>query len=104
MSMGFAIKQKDGDVVVSLHSILDMAAAEGLLTCLRESVSKNKNVILDASNIERVSTPCMQIILATAKKVETNGHIFGLLNPSVALERGMRELGMMDYLNNWRSN
>lgn len=104
MNDAFSI-QSDGDnVVIGLVSILDMSVADDLLSQLRESVAGHKNLSLNAQNVERLSTPCVQIMLAAATEIENKGGRFTVENASKGFERSMRELGLSDHLKNWSAN
>ncbi len=104
MSEAFEIKAENDQVILKLLPILDMAAADDFLESLKSCVSQNKNLTLDGAEVERVSTPCIQVLLAAASKVEKAGGQFSIVNATPMFERGMRELGVLDDLNNWSKN
>lgn len=104
MSETFPIERQDQTAVMKMTSVLDMSCSGELLTVLRKAVSTSKNLSLDVIDVERVSTPSIQVILAAAKKVEQAGGEFLILNVSSGFERGMRELGLMEYLGKWRKS
>ncbi|WP_135078275.1 STAS domain-containing protein [Terasakiella sp. SH-1] len=104
MSDSFSIKVNDGTSELSLIPILDMAVAEELLLSLRECTSMSKNIVLNIEPVERISTPCVQVMLAAAREVEASGGRFLLKNSSSGFERGMKDLGLSEYLENWSKN
>jgi len=104
MSDTFSIKVIDDVAIIDLIPILDMAIAEELLMSFRECTSMMKNVTLDSDSVERVSTPCIQVMLAAANEVEKNGGKFTVRNISAGFERGMRDLGLKNYLEIWSKN
>ncbi|MDV7338689.1 STAS domain-containing protein [Terasakiella sp. A23] len=104
MSEAFEIKVENDQVVLKLQPILDMAVADDFLESLKSCLSKHKNLTLDSSDVERVSTPCIQVLLAAGFKVEKAGGRFSIENVTSVFERGMTELGVSDCLNNWRKN
>jgi len=101
MNTTFDIKVVENDVVLRLIPILDMAIAEEFLLSLRECVSMTKNLILDSKDVERLSTPCIQVMLAAASEMETQGLKFSIRNVSEGFQRGMCDLGLVEYLENW---
>ncbi len=101
MSDNFIITTNNDNATIALVAILDMAVAEELLNTLRESLALAKNIILNAESVDRISTPCIQIILACAGAVEKKGGRFSLAEASSAFERGMRDLGLLEYYKNW---
>jgi len=104
MSETFSIRVEDDKAILHLLPILDMSCADELLASLRNGINKSNNFMLDAVEVERISTPCVQVLLAAAFKVEKNGGAFSIINISSGLERGMRDLGLSECLENWRVN
>lgn len=104
MTEAFEVKVENDQATLTLLPILDMSAAESLLTSLRSCVSAQSHFVLDAAAVERISTPCIQVLLAAAFKIEKNGGRFSIKNVTPTFERGMRDLGLSDYLSNWSEN
>lgn len=104
MAEAFEIKVENEQATVTLLPILDMSAAESLLEALRSCVSGQSHFVLDAAAVERISTPCIQVLMAAAFKIEKNGGRLSIKNITPTFERGMRELGLSDYLKNWSEN
>lgn len=101
MSETFDIKVENDNAHIKLLSILDMSAADDLLESLKVCVGKYQKLILDAGDVERVSTPCIQVLLAAASKMAEAGGHFSVKNVTPNFERGMRELGLSEHLKNW---
>ncbi len=101
MNTTFDIKVVENNVVLRLIPILDMAIAEEFLLSLRECSSMKKNLILDSKDVERLSTPCIQVMLAVATEIESKGLKFSVHNVSEGFQRGMCDLGLVEYLDNW---
>ena len=57
----------------TLPSVLDVRAAPALAESLRHYIASAETVALDGQMIERVSTPCLQILLATALDTQSRG-------------------------------
>lgn len=104
MGDNFQIEAENDKAVIKMTPVLDMSFATDLLKMLKEVVTIHKNLSLDVCDVERVSTPCIQIILAAANKVEQTGGKFSILNVSSGFERGMTELGLTEHLGKWREN
>jgi two-component system, chemotaxis family, chemotaxis protein CheY len=49
---------------LKLPGVLDMAAAEGFLATMRDQLHTGSRLIIDASTVEILTLPCIQIILA----------------------------------------
>lgn len=104
MSETFPIKVDNNEAILQLTPVLDMSAADELLMALQNGVAHHQSLTLDAADVDRVSTPCMQVILAASIKIEKAGGVFAISNVSPGFERGIRELGLTDYLNKWSNN
>jgi two-component system, chemotaxis family, chemotaxis protein CheY len=71
---------EDMGATIALPAVLDLAAAETLLVTLRQAVAADRPCCLDASNVEKLMLPAMQVILAaiTASEKVT------VVNPSAS--------------------
>ena len=78
----------------ALPPVLDLAAAPALLHALRHYVTGTEPVVLDGHAVERVSTPCLQILLATAMDAQSRAVAFRLREPTAALSNAIAELGL----------
>jgi two-component system chemotaxis response regulator CheY len=78
------------DASMKLPEILDLAAAESLLESLRQQVSGDRPLHIDASAVETLTLPCMQIILAA--KTYHGG--VTIENPSAAFTSAIEDLGI----------
>ena len=57
----------DIDETVKLPAVLDLAAAESLLTMFHQRLAAGQPLRLDASEVETLTLPCIQIILAAIR-------------------------------------
>jgi two-component system, chemotaxis family, chemotaxis protein CheY len=57
----------DIDETVKLPAVLDLAAAESLLTMFHQRLAAGQPLHLDASEVETLTLPCIQIILAAIR-------------------------------------
>ena len=73
----------------ALPPVLDFAAAEGFQASLIEKLQASPTLNLDASAVETLTTPCVQLILAAAKS-----HHLTIANPSVAFNSAFSDLGL----------
>jgi two-component system, chemotaxis family, chemotaxis protein CheY len=65
---------------IALPAVLDLAAAETLLVTLRQALAADQPCCLDASNVEKVMLPAMQVILAAMRASEK----LKVVNPSTS--------------------
>jgi two-component system, chemotaxis family, chemotaxis protein CheY len=77
--------------MLKLGSVLDLAAAEGFLATMRERMqSAPGGTRIDASAVETLALPWIQIILAAAK----SGHKIAVINPSDAFASAFADLAL----------
>ena len=76
-----------------LPAVLDLAAAEPLHRQLCDALQAG-DVLVDAAAVDRVSTPCLQVLCAVAVAARASGFKFGLRNPSETLIAAAIELGL----------
>jgi two-component system chemotaxis response regulator CheY len=73
-----------------LPATLDLAAAEGLLESVRQRVSDERPLFIDASAVEMLTLPCAQVILAARW---SHGGVT-IKNPSTAFTAALEDLGI----------
>lgn len=73
----------------TLPAVLDLAAAEGFLDVMRRRVSTGSRLRMDASEVEMLTLPCIQIILAALRDCSP----ITIENPSPAFVSAFEELG-----------
>jgi two-component system chemotaxis response regulator CheY len=75
---------------IVLPEILDLAAAEGLRASLRQRVSEERPLGVDASAVETLMLPCVQVLLA-AQSYRAG---ISIENPSAAFTSAFEDLGI----------
>jgi two-component system, chemotaxis family, chemotaxis protein CheY len=75
---------------LKLPEILDLSAADGFLDLMRHHVNGVVPVRIDASEVETITIPCIQIILSAALSREA----VTIINPSVAFISAFEDLGI----------
>src|SRR5882757_443951 len=75
--------------MLRLPGALDLAAAEGFLETIRQQLKLDRALCLDASEVETLTLPCIQIILAAVTAYEVS-----IVNPSAAFASAFRDLAL----------
>ena len=89
-----------GSAASRLPQILDLTQAQVLRDSLVALISGGTPV-LDASAVERMSTPCAQVLLASGRAAAAAGTPFKILNPSAAFQTAIADLGLQAEFCNW---
>lgn len=93
--------EEDGQIRVGLPNDLDLSMAQPLLDSLRAAAKSAFPVIVQAGAVERVSTACVQVLIAAGRDTTEHGGIFAILNPSEALTEACEDLGLASWLKQW---
>ena len=80
--------------VLRLPAVLDLAAAEGFLGTVCQRVEAGQALCLDACEVETLTLPCIQIILAASAS-----HKVSIVNPSAAFASAFHDLAL-----DWKTN
>lgn len=101
MGETFTVRVEQDKATVRLLPILDMSASDEFLNVMRACVSTQNSLILDGEEVQRVSTPCVQVMLGADKAVQDAGGSFSIKNMSSDFERALRDLGLTEYIDKW---
>lgn len=83
---------------IVLASTLDIAASEELRNQLVDALSKKKPTLINAAEVTRMSTPCVQILVAANIEAERQGKKLKYGSPSPAFKEAFSSLGLSEYL------
>ncbi len=86
---------------LTLPALLDMRQAAPLRDLLLTALAAEAPIRLDGAAVERLTTPCAQVLLAAAADASRRHLPFQLCNPSPALGAGFTALGLKTTLNDW---
>ncbi|WP_431204584.1 STAS domain-containing protein [Bradyrhizobium betae] len=83
-----------------LPSQLDLTAARQLQDDIRSRLASGA-VVLDAGAVDRLSTPCVQILLAAGLAAASADVSFRIANASEVFTTAVVELGLETQFRNW---
>jgi chemotaxis protein CheX len=92
--------QKSDVAINALPPILDLTQAKSLHENLTVLLGRH-TLILDAAAVERMSTPCAQVLLATGRAAIAAGASFLILNPSAVFGTALTDLGLQSEFSKW---
>lgn len=79
---------------LKLTPILDLNAALGLRDNLAETIEGGSDIKIDFSRVERITTPCIQVIVAAKQAVEGGGRNFSVTGLAPSIRESFRDLGL----------
>ena len=87
------------EVEITLPEIMDIVAAEIFLEDLKKAISdETKKVVLLSESVERVTTPCFQVIVSAKKTLNDNGGTLEIKDPSEVFSESAATLGLTNEL------
>jgi two-component system chemotaxis response regulator CheY len=89
MELRMVEARADMEGTLRLQPVLDLAAAEGFMATILQAVQTDKVLRLDASGVEALTVPCMQIIMSA-------GRTYGVTvaNPSEVFKNAFRDVAL----------
>jgi chemotaxis protein CheX len=92
--------QDSGDAFNGLPQVLDLTQAQNLRDAMMARLSDGQ-LVLDASAVERMSTPCVQVLLATGRAADLAGSVFQIVDASDVFRTALADLGLHAEFKNW---
>ncbi len=94
--------EDEGRVKLGLPSDLDLAMAQPLLDSLRHAFAIGDTIEILADGVERVSTACVQALLVASRTATESRQTFAIVGPSAPFADACSDLGLSDWLKQWR--
>jgi anti-anti-sigma regulatory factor len=84
---------------VTLPAVADLTEAGPLKLRLEEALASGTGLTVDASAVQRISSPCLQVLVAgVAAFAKAGGAALAIGNPSEAFRETATVLGLMNAL------
>ena len=83
---------------IYLDADLDLTAAAALKKQLLGAVEQGALVHVDASSVERITTPCAQVLVAAARSLSNQGGGLVVKSPSEPFVSAFSELGLNEVM------
>lgn len=83
---------------LALEEHCDISHAENLHQQLKDHVVKAQALTVDASEVSRLTTPCVQLLLAALASQKKSGHQMSVTNPSEAFTEAFILMGLQNQL------
>lgn len=91
--------QVDGTIQLALPAVLDLTVGAELKRNLESALVKGCGVDLDAGNVQRVSSPCLQVLAAAVASFrEAGGPMLRFGNVSAEFRETASTLGLDEVL------
>ena len=96
------LKDNNGRLEIELPGVIDLPASAELRDILLDALARDTaaDVIMKAGNVERMSTACVQVMLAAADGFKGAARRFEIEAPSNAVSEAFAQLGLAADLQN----
>ncbi len=91
-------QQHNGLVHIQLPADLDLAMAGDLYEGLRRALETGDQIEIAADAVERVSTACIQTLLAASRQAGLTGRVLSITDASDVLQEACQSLGLGGWL------
>jgi anti-anti-sigma regulatory factor len=88
---------KSPEYRIALGEVLDVARAAELYARLKEGLVASGSIVLDASRMSQIDAAGVQLLAAFLETARRDGCDVQWLNPSQALHKAVRLLGLTDF-------
>jgi anti-anti-sigma regulatory factor len=78
-----------------------MRAAAPLKSALAKTLEGGGAIVIEAASVERMSTACVQVLLAYVEAASALNRPVAIRRPSVAFANAFRDLGLTGFINDW---
>jgi len=87
--------------MLALPSVMDLLAADPLRARLLEAIAARAPIVLMAGDVERLSTPCIQVLLAGARWAKAAGVSLRIDGAPADFRGAIEDLGLIGEFEQW---
>lgn len=89
---------------IELPEILDISCCNDLWKQLVAALATSNSCVIDTRRVRKLSTPCVQILVAAGLEAERKGSAYSFGEVSTVFGDAFRNLGLSEYLERWGTN
>jgi anti-anti-sigma regulatory factor len=82
---------------------MDIIMSEKFKEQLLTMIGKFGKITLDASDVDRITTPCIQLFIAADRELENNNESLKIVNASDVTIRALQDIGLGEKYTKWSS-
>ncbi|MEO5337029.1 MAG: STAS domain-containing protein [Magnetospirillum sp. WYHS-4] len=98
----FALSDSGTGCRIDLLPVMDLRAAGPFKGILEQAIGRGVEVTIAAADVERLSTPCIQVLLAATAAMEKGGIAFRIVGPTDAFISAFDDLGLFPVIMKWK--
>ena len=82
------------DAILRLPPALDLLSAATLQDRLQDRLNHGLPLVIDAAEVERLGTPCLQLLIAASREAQASGLGFRIEAASTPFRAAIADLGL----------
>lgn len=94
--------KKENIKEVVLPSVLDIRCASAFFNDIKSVSKAGNNLVINAKNLEKITTPAIQVLLVSFAAVSKKKGSFKVINFSPEIEQVFITLGLVSQFNEWK--
>ncbi len=98
---GIQSEVMDDTLHITMPRVLDIPAAADLKDVVLEMVEPEMTVSIQSADVEQMTTPGIQILMASAAYIDRRKAKLKIVKPSEAFIDGFSDLGLFSHLMAW---
>lgn len=96
--MGEEVNRSGETYALALPAAMDLTTAAELKQMLLAAVDSAKPIVVDAANVQRITTPCFQVLVAAARDMQKTGGSMKIVNVPDVFREPAQTLGLCEAL------
>ena|GEM_PF-1271196 len=92
---------KGGSTEVKLPQMCEISDAKQIYDLIKEANAKGSEVIIDASEVTSLTTPCLQILISASSHVTEGGGSFVIKGETDVFRKSVSDFGLFSKLQEW---
>lgn len=98
----FQVAASESGSRLGLLPVMDLRVAPAFRSTLLDLIAQGRPLEIAADDVERLSTPCIQVLLAGAAAMEKAGIPFRIVGPTDAFIAAFDDLGLFPIIMKWQ--
>ncbi len=94
----YAMANSDDEISLTLKPVMDLTEAENLRLTFLDCLAKEKNLKIVAGEVERITTPCLQILLSLKNRAELDHIDLSIIDMPDSFKTALYDIGLEEYL------
>ena len=92
----FKVTDSDQEIQLAMNPVMDLTVAEELRLGFLDCLSRGKTIKIMTGDVERITTPCLQVLFAMKTTTSEQNIAFLFPEMSEAFQKALKDVGLTD--------